>query len=42
MNDRSLALAHAAFEFAIANKPGARFMIRQRIRVVKRYPEGDW
>jgi len=33
------ALAHAAFKAAIAVKPGGRFMIRQRIRVVKRHPE---
>jgi len=39
---RSLAAARAAFEFAIANKPAGMFMIRQRIRVVKRHPEGDW
>jgi hypothetical protein len=36
---RSLAVACAA---AVEEKPGARFMIRQRIRVVKRQPEGDW
>jgi hypothetical protein len=39
---RSLALARAAFEVAIAEKPAGRFTIRQRIRVVKRHPEGDW
>jgi hypothetical protein len=39
---RSLALAHAAFQFAVAEKPAGMFMIRQRIRVVKRHPEGDW
>jgi len=38
----SLALARAAFAAAIAEKSAARFMIRQRIRVVKRHPEGDW
>jgi hypothetical protein len=38
----SLDLAYAAFEVAIAKKPIGRFMIRSRIRVVKRYPEGDW
>jgi hypothetical protein len=27
---------------AIAEKPAGRFMIRSRIRVVKRHPEGDW
>jgi hypothetical protein len=32
----------AAFEVAIAVKPAARFMIRARIRVVTRHPEGDW
>jgi hypothetical protein len=36
------ALARAAFEAAIAEKPAARFMIRHRIRVVKRHPQGDW
>jgi hypothetical protein len=35
-------LAHAAFAAAIAQKPASRFMIRNRIRVVKRHPEGDW
>jgi hypothetical protein len=25
-----------------AEKPAGRFMIRNRIRVVKRHPEGDW
>jgi hypothetical protein len=39
---RSLALARAAFEVAIAEKPAGRFMIRHRIRVVQRHPEGDW
>jgi hypothetical protein len=39
---RTLALARAAFDVAIAEKPGGRFMIRQRIRVVKRHPESDW
>jgi hypothetical protein len=39
---RSLALARAAFKVAIAEKPAARFLIRQRTRVVKRQPEGDW
>ena len=39
---RTLALARAAFDAAIAEKPGGRFMIRQRTRVVKRHPEGDW
>jgi hypothetical protein len=36
------ALARAAFDAAIAEKPAGMFMIRQRIRVVKRHPEGDW
>jgi hypothetical protein len=40
-SSRSLALARAAFEAAIAEKPAGMFMIRQRIRVVKRYPERD-
>jgi len=39
---RSLALARAAFEAAIAEKPAGRFMIRSRTRAVKRHPEGDW
>jgi hypothetical protein len=39
---RTLDLAYAAFEVAVAEKPAGRFMIRSRIRVVKRYPEGDW
>jgi hypothetical protein len=30
------------FEAAVADKPGGRFMIRNRTRAVKRYPEGDW
>jgi hypothetical protein len=36
------ALARAAFKAAIAEKPGGRFMICSRIRVVQRHPEGDW
>ena len=39
---RTLALARFAFKLAIAEKPGGRFMIRSRPRVVKRHPEGDW
>jgi hypothetical protein len=39
---RSLALACAAFEVAIAEKPTARFMIRNRTRVVQRHPKADW
>jgi hypothetical protein len=39
---RTLALARAAFAAAVEERPAARFMIRQRIRVVKRHPEGDW
>jgi hypothetical protein len=42
MNDRTLALARAAFAAAVAEKPAGMFMIRQRIRVVKRHPEGNW
>jgi hypothetical protein len=38
----TLALARAAFNVAIAEKPGARFMIRSRTQVVQRHPEGDW
>jgi hypothetical protein len=33
---------HAAFAAGIAEKPANRFMIRNRIRVVKRYPDIDW
>jgi hypothetical protein len=36
------ALARAVFAAAVAEKPSARFMIRHRICVVKRHPEGDW
>jgi hypothetical protein len=39
---RTLALARAAFEVAIAKKPAGQFMIRSRTRVVKQHPEGDW
>ena len=39
---RTLALARAAFKVAVAEKPGGRFMIRNRIRVVQRHPDGDW
>jgi hypothetical protein len=39
---RSLAFAHAVFAVAVAERSAGRFMIRQRIRVVKRHPEGDW
>jgi hypothetical protein len=39
---RSLALAHAVFAAAIAEKPGGRFKVRNRAQVVQRYPEGDW
>jgi len=39
---RSLELARAAFEAAIAEKPAGRFTIRNRTRVVKRHPKGDW
>jgi len=39
---RSLALAQAAFKVAIAEKPTGRFMIRHRIRMVQKHPEGDW
>jgi hypothetical protein len=41
-SQRLFELARAAFEVAIAEKPAGRFMIRHRIRVVKRHPEGDW
>jgi hypothetical protein len=39
---RSLELARAAFAAAVEEKPAGRFMIRSRIRIVKRHPEGDW
>jgi len=39
---RSLGLARAAFEAAIAEKPAGRFMIRSRTRVVQRYPKSAW
>jgi hypothetical protein len=35
-------LARVVFAAAIAKKPGGRFMIRNRTRVVQRHPEGDW
>jgi hypothetical protein len=38
----SYAVARAAFEAAVEEKPAVMFMIRQRTRVVKRHPEGDW
>jgi len=38
----TLELARVVFAAAIAKKPAGRFMIRQRIRVVKRHPESDW
>jgi hypothetical protein len=38
---RTLEPARAAFAAAVAEKPGGRFMIRHRIRVVKRHPKGD-
>jgi hypothetical protein len=39
---RSPELARAVFAAAIAEKPGGRFMIRSRTRVVQRYPKRDW
>jgi hypothetical protein len=39
---RTLALARAAFEVAVEEKPAARFVIRNRTRVVQGHPEGDW
>jgi hypothetical protein len=35
-------LARVVFAAAIAKKPAGRFMIRNRTRVVKRHPQGDW
>jgi hypothetical protein len=34
--------ARAAFKVATEEKPGGRFMIHSRTRVVKRHPESDW
>ena len=39
---RTLALARFALKLAIADMPTGRFMIRNRTRVVKRHPAGDW
>ncbi len=39
---RQLAYARSVFKEAVAEKPGGKFMIRARTRVVKRHPEGDW
>jgi hypothetical protein len=39
---RQIAFARAVFKVAIEEKSGGRFMIRNRTRVVKRHPEGDW
>jgi hypothetical protein len=39
---RSLEQARAVFAAMIAEKPAGRFMTRNRTRVVKRNPEGDW
>jgi hypothetical protein len=39
---RGIAQARSVFAAAIAEKPAGRFMIRSRIRVVKRHPKGDW
>jgi hypothetical protein len=38
---RSFAVARAAFEAAVSEKPAGMFMIRSRTRVVKRRPEDD-
>jgi len=38
---RTFAVARAAFEAAIAEKPDS-LMIRSRTRMVKRHPDGDW
>jgi len=38
----TLELARVVFEAAIAKKPAGRFMIRNRIHIVQRHPEGDW
>jgi hypothetical protein len=37
---RSLPLVRAASKVAL--QPAGRFMIRSRIRIVQRHPEGDW
>jgi len=39
---RSLALARAAFEVAVAESPPAGSRSGKSIPVVKRHPEGDW
>jgi hypothetical protein len=39
---RTFAVARAAFDAAVAEKPAGRFTIRQRTRVVKRHPQGNW
>jgi hypothetical protein len=39
---QTLALARAVFKVAVEEKPAGRLMIRNRTRVVKRHPEGDW
>ena len=39
---RSFAVTRAVFDAAIAEKPAGYFTIRQRIRVVKKHPQGDW
>jgi hypothetical protein len=35
-------LTRAALAAAVEEKPAGHFMIRNRIRVVERHPEGDW
>jgi hypothetical protein len=35
-------VARAVFVAAVAEKPGGRFTIRSRTRVVQRHPKGDW
>jgi hypothetical protein len=39
---RTVELARVVFAAAVAKKPAGRFMIRNRARVVKRHPQGDW
>ena len=39
---RSLNMARVVFEAVVEEKPAGHFMIRQRTRVVRRHPEGDW
>jgi hypothetical protein len=37
-----MSLIGKADDVVIVEEPAGRFMIRNRTRVVKRHPEGDW